>query len=96
MAFLVLGCSTDWFKELLDRVSTVTKLYKIVSYLLRWLPEEKTTGSGSKTGNIALMERSRMLCIKLVQMEADEDLRLSSNNDHGDTILSLQMTCTIR
>ena len=46
MAFIVVGRSTDWFKELLDRVSSVKKLYGIVSYLLRWLPEVEKTEIG--------------------------------------------------
>ena len=60
-----------------------------MSYCLKWLPDERNVNLEVLSANvksIALTEKSKMLCIKLAQMDVEEDLQLSVSTGDGEKV----------
>ena len=58
-----------------------------MSYCLKWLPSERGVDSGVLSANaksIALKEKTKLLCIKLAQMDDEEDLAHSVSLGDGE------------
>ena len=86
MTLLVTEAAEDMFLGLLERVSSVKKLYGVVAYLRRWLHWAKRRSTGEPALGALTSEElsiSKKTCVKLAQCSVDLVLQASSSQGPG-------------
>ena len=67
------------FTKLLERVSTPKKLFGVVKYMLKWIPQEKRTNSAD-TSDLSELRKARNVCIRIAESSIVRDLIDSTSN----------------
>ena len=84
-AFMVADNFKEDFNLLLERVSTAKKLFRVISYILKWVPcgKESSLVHGSDQSSLF---KARTRCIRLAQSFIEKDILDSTTNAPGEKI----------
>ena len=87
MVFIVSEEGSQILGNLLTKVSSAAKLFKITAFIMKWpmITLSKTDEVTVNSVTVRMMNKSKTLWLRFVQKEIEQDLRMSSDETSKKT-----------